>query len=60
MNIRSLFLRIALIVVLLVALFGLGLAARLVARLETAPNARAAHVPILLYPLVALPFLHTP
>ena len=59
MNTRSLFLRTALIALLLALLFGLGLAVRLGA--ETLPplpaRESASAYPVLLYPLVALPLV---
>jgi hypothetical protein len=58
---RSALLRGVLVVVLLAALFGLGLATRIVAALEVAPAARrAAHVPVLLLPFLPLVGLHLP
>ncbi len=59
MRTRSCFLlRFAVVVLLLTALAGIGLAARFVARLDSAPGARAAHAPVLFHPLVGLPWLH--
>lgn len=56
---RPLALRLVVILALLIAVFGFGLAARLLAGIEAEPRARIGLVPLVLTPFVALPILHS-